>query len=75
MLTVIAIGIVAYIAAIQSHEVLGHGHGHIGLEQRPADVAHGFADVVRRQAALSAQRAEDGLEPFSKRLEHGDPKR
>ena len=55
------------------HELLGHGDGHVGLEQCTAHVSQRLADVVRRQAALSAEVAEDALQPFGERFEHGDP--
>ena len=47
--------------------------GHVGLEQREADLPQGRLEVVVGQVALAAQLLEDALHPVAETLEHRKP--
>ena len=44
--------------------------GHVGLEQREADLAQGGVEVVVGEVALAAQLLEDSVEPIAETFEH-----
>jgi hypothetical protein len=52
-------------------ELLDHRQGHVGLEQRHADLAHGGADIILGQAALAADILEGATEALGETVEHG----
>ena len=47
--------------------------GHVGLEQREADLPQGRLEVVVGEVPLAAQLLEDSLHPIAETLEHRKP--
>jgi hypothetical protein len=51
-------------------ETADHFQRHVGLQQRAADLAHGFRHILLRQGAAPGQVVEDGSKPVLEIFKH-----
>jgi hypothetical protein len=53
-----------------AQEVVGHVHGHVGLQQGLADLPEGLVDLLRVELPSRPELLEDPVEPAGELLEH-----
>ena len=56
----------------RSNELLDHGQGDVGLEQRHANLTQGIGDVGFGQASFAFQRLHDAGKAIGQVIEHGE---